>query len=165
MNLLILQDTDVTSLRVGVKKKKKNRKWNSSLSSSHNAVSDCNRCKSIHNKVKQFVWLQLTLFIYKVVSDDLICQSLEPWSENCWSLFCRLCLFGDLLYFLYFLNWEIYFHSLRSKRAETDLIKSFCLIVHTYILKYVVPSLETSSEHFSWSASVLVLQTDTWNVA
>lgn len=69
MNLLILQDTDVTCLLVG---KKKNRKPSFSLSSSHNTVSDCNGCKSIHSKVKQFVLLKLLLCLctklYQMIS-------------------------------------------------------------------------------------------------
>lgn len=69
MNLLILQDTDVTCLHMGGKE---NRKQSFSLSSSHNTVSACNGCKSIHSKVKQFVLLKVPLCLctklYQMIS-------------------------------------------------------------------------------------------------
>lgn len=51
---------------------KKNRKPSFSLSSTHNTVSDCNGCKSIHTKVKQFVLPKLPLCLctklYQMIS-------------------------------------------------------------------------------------------------
>lgn len=80
MNLLILRDTDVTYLHEG-SGGGEIEGWGGQsfpLSSLHNTASDCNGCKSIRGKVKQFVLLKRPLCLrVNVVLDDLMLFSPE----------------------------------------------------------------------------------------
>lgn len=91
-----------------------------SLSFSHNAVCDCNGCKSIHSKVKQFVWLKLLLCLwiklYSMIScahasgrDLQIAVAVSSAPDICLVIYW----IGDIFSFIY-----IYFHSVYNKQHK-----------------------------------------------
>lgn len=120
------------------------RKHSFSLSSSHNTVSDCNRCKSIHSKVKQFVLLKLLLCLCTKLY-QMISYAKAPSHDLPNALVSCCSLLSDLL------DWR-YFLIQKYRRGEPEPAKVeevFCRIqnVVAHLSKLIVVvtmTLETS---------------------